>query len=66
MFSFALRCLTGADNANALMAVYMGDDQNPGTARYSNRDKALLRYGMIWVGIRYRQRITKDGRRFLK
>ncbi len=33
MFSLALRCLTGADNPDVLVAVYMGDDQNPAGAR---------------------------------
>jgi hypothetical protein len=29
-------------------------------------DETLFRYGMIRVGIRYRQRITKHARRFLE
>src|SRR6266478_1718797 len=66
MFSFAPRCLTGADNPDVLVAVQMGDHQNPAGARHSNGDKTLFRYGMIRVGIRYRQRITKYGCRFLE
>ncbi len=50
MFSFAPRCLTGADNPDVLVAVWMGDHQNPAGARHSNGDKTLFRYGMIRSG----------------
>ncbi len=66
MFSFVLRRLAGADNPDVLVTVYMGNDQNPPGARHSNRDKALFRRRMIWVEIRYRQRITKDACCFLE
>ncbi len=59
MFSFALRRLTGANNPDARIAVYMGDDQNLAGARHSNGDKTLFRRRMIRVGIGYRQRITR-------
>ena len=66
MFSFALRCLTDAYNPDVLVAVHMGNEQNPARPRHSNGDKALFRCGMIRVWIRYRQRITKYGRGLLE
>src|SRR6266446_5973386 len=49
MFSFALRCLTDAYNPDVLVAVHMGNEQNPARPRHSNGDKALFRCGMIRV-----------------
>jgi len=66
MFSFALRCLAGADNPDVLVAVHVGDDQNPTGARHSNGDETLFRCRMIRVWKRYRQGITKYGRRLLE
>jgi len=66
MFSFAPRRLTGANNSDILVAVYVGDKQNLAGVRRSNRDKTLFRCRMIRVGIRYRQRVTKYGCGFLE
>jgi hypothetical protein len=66
LFSLALRCLTGANNSNDLVAVHVGHDQNSARARHSDCDKPLFRCGMIRVGIRFRERITEHGCGFVE
>ena len=66
LFSFALRGLARADYPDVLIAVRMRHDQDSPSARQSNRDKTLFHHGVIGVGVRYRQRITEDARRFLE
>jgi hypothetical protein len=66
MFSLAMRRFTGADDPYVLVAVGMGNDQNPTCVRHSDGDKPLLGSGMVGVVISCRQRIAKDGSRFLE
>jgi hypothetical protein len=66
MFSLAPCRFTGADDPYVLIAVRMGNDQNPAGARHSDGDKPLLGSGMVGVVISCRQRIANDGSRFLE
>ena len=66
MFSLELRRLPRADNPYVFGPVGVGHNQNPIGAGHSNSHEPLFRLGMIRVGIGYRQRITKDCRRFQK
>jgi hypothetical protein len=66
MFSLAPCRFTGADDPYVLIAVRMGNDQNPAGARHSDGDKPLPGSGMVGVVISCRQRIANDGSRFLE
>ena len=66
MFSLTLRDLAGRDDPECLAALGMGNDQDPFGARNSYGNKAVLRFGVVWIRKRERQGIAKNGGCFLK